>query len=286
MKKHHCWIIVGLLLGLTGCDTADDDDSTPEEEPAGCENFSLQNILYDFVIDDPDDLLGLGVTQTDDEFWTDYAQEFADDGNYAVLYLALGLTVASHGPDGNNQQLVMEMRDEEGAVMITVTFNYFLPMGKTIPVATEQNIVWQYTWNFVSEPRTAPLFFDEDGVLLFYGEPGANGLAYNNDPYVEEDPNPTANPLFAEVRTIDEGCSPINYLDCGNQINLMMEFTTWDGQEIELWPGETGTFLFGEEGAEQEYELINVWSYDWRDVTTCEGPQYERNYAFFVMLSS
>ncbi len=277
--------IVG--LASTGCDgdAGDDDDTAPE--PEGCESMSLQNILYDFVIEDPDDLLGTGLTETDDVWWTAFAQQYADEGNYAILYLAFTLVVASVEQDGSATTLRLEYRDDEGTVYLTVVFSYFLPQGKAIPVAVEQVVDWYYVWNFVTEPRTAPMFYDtESGDLLFYGEPGAGGLTFNNDPYYPDQANnPTTNPLFAEVRAVDEGCSPLNYLECGNQFNLKLEFTTWDGQEFDVWPGETGTFLVGEAGAEREYELTNVWSYDWSDVS-CDGPQYERSYAFFVLPAS
>jgi hypothetical protein len=267
---------------LIGCPSSDDDDDTTAEEPVGCESFSLQNIQYEFEVEDPDDLLGTGLTVTDDAYWLDLAEEVAASSGYHVLMLAWPLTVAAHEPDGNRWRLDMEFRDKDGLALITVHFWYFLPQGKTIPVAAEEDVQWAYVFNLVSQPATAPLVFDADGVLLFYGEPGANGITFSNDPIY---PDETENPLFSNVIPQDRDCSPLNYLDCGNQYNLELEFLTWSGETILLWPGETGTFLFGEEDAQREYELTNVWSYDWRDVT-CDGPQYERNYAFFLLVNN
>ena len=65
---------------------------------------------------------------------------------------------------------------------------------------------------------------------------------------------------------------------CGDLFNLAMSFETEEGETLELWPGETALFAAGE----QTLEVVNVWSYDWRDVT-CDTDQFERNFAFFVV---
>ncbi len=277
------WWTPSLLMVIfaMGCPTepvGDDDDTTAE--PEGCENFSLNNILYEFTVSDPEDLLGLGVTETDDQWWLDYAEDFSNSSGYMVLMLAWGLTVGSHEPDGDGHMLTLEFLDPKlGLPLLTVDFWYYLPQGKTIPLEAGQNVQWVYVWNFVAAPATAPLILAEDGTLLFYGEPGANGLTFSNDPLY---PDETTNPVFTDVIPRDRGCSPILYLDCGNQYNLETEFVTVQGDSIRLWPGETGSFQLGDPGAEVGYEITNVWSYDWRDVT-CDGPQYERNFAFFVL---
>jgi len=268
------------LLLLNGCPSTGDDDDTTAEEPAGCENFSLQNITYRFVVDDPEDALGTGLKQTDDEYWIAVAQQVADDSGYKVLMLGWPLTVMAHEPDGNEWRLEMSFLDKDGLPIITVHFWYFLPQGKTIPAEVGTDVQWVYVFNLVSEPATAPLIFDADGVLLFYGEPGSNGITFSNDPLY---PDETENPVFSDVIPQDRDCSPLNYLDCGNQYNLELEFVTWTGESLFLWPGESGTFPLGEGEAQRDYELTNVWSFDWRDVT-CEGPQYERNYAFFLLV--
>jgi hypothetical protein len=269
-----------LGLGAAGCPEPEgDDDDTTAAEPEGCESFSLNNIQYEFTVEDPEDLLGLGEPLTDDQWWMDYAETFASTDT-PVLMLAWGLTVGGHEPDGNGHMITLEFLDPKlGLPLLTVNFWYFLPQGKTIPVAAGDNVQWVYVWNFVSEPATAPLILAEDGSLLFYGEPGANGLTFSNDPLF---PDQTTNPVFSDVIPRDHGCSPQIALDCGNQYNLETEFVTTTGESMRLWPGETGSFQLGEAGAEVDFEITNVWSYDWSDVV-CDGPQYERNFAFFVL---
>ncbi len=268
-------------LLLIGCPAADDDDDTTAEEPAGCESFSLQNILYSFEVEDPDDLLATGQPVTDDAYWLGVAQEVSDSSGYQVLMLGWPLTVVAHEPDGNQWRVDMEYQDEDGVALITVHFWYFLPQAKTIPVDAGMDVQWMYVFNLVTAPATAPIFTDADGVLLFYGEPGSNGLTFSNDPIY---PDETENPVFSDVIPQDRDCSPLNYLDCGDQYNLELEFHTWDGQTLSLWPGESDTLTLGEGESVRDYELTNVWSYDWRDVT-CDGPQYERNYAFFLLVT-
>ena len=271
-------LMLFLALGCPGAD--DDDDTTAGPEPEGCESFSLNNIQYRFDVHDPDDLLDLGLTETDDQWWLDYAQDFSVDTGYMVLMLAWGLTVGAHESDGDGHMLTMEFLDPKlGLPLLTVDFWYYLPQSKTIPVEVGQDVQWVYVWNFVGSPATAPLLMSAEGTLLFYGEPGANGLTFSNDPLY---PDETTNPVFSDVIPRDLACSPMVMIDCGNQVNLETEFVTVLGESLRLWPGETAPFQLGDAGAEIDYEVTSVWSYDWQDVT-CEGPQYERNFAFFVL---
>ena len=275
------WLIpVALLLGCPGTE-GDDDDTAPE--PDGCTSMGLTNLQYDFLMTDPEGLFGYD--GTDEQWWTDLAREYADDPEEPnVLFLGLELLVGSHDPDGSMQKLALEWQ-YGGETLLWVDFWYSLPGGRTIPAAVGDTIQWYYVWNFASvdHPATAPMILDAEGRLLFYGEPGANGLAYSNDPMY---PDETANPLFAHVIPNDHGCTANLDISCGEQFNLQLEFITYDDQVIELWPGEASTFTIAyDDGSTAELELTNVWSYDWRD-TSCSGAQYERNYAFFVLLAS
>ena len=280
-----CGALLGALAGCPG--EGDDDDDTVGPEPEECENFGLDNILYSFVFTEPEN--AYGYDGTDDEYWTDLAREFTNDGDPVndVLYLGLEFTVGAHDPEGNGQMLTLNIGEGED-LLLWMDFEYYLPQGRTIPVAVGDAVVWYFIWNFsnLDYPSTTAWITDVEGKLLFYGEPGANGIALDNDDRFYDpvwDYNPTANPFFENVVPNDIGCSPILELDCGAQYNLQVQYYTWDQQIMPLWPGESGIFevAYSDETV-VEYEIINVWSYDWRDVS-CEGPQYERNYAFFVL---
>ncbi len=281
--------VCGALLGAlaAGCPgEGDDDDDTIGPEPEGCENFGLDNILYSFTFDEPENANGFD--GTDDAYWTDYARELADDGEPLndVLYFALEFAVSGHDPDGNGHLLSLAYGGDKP--FLWLDFEYYLPQGRTIPTEVGDTVVWYFIWNFssIDYPSTTAMITDADGLVLFYGEPGANGIALDNDDRFYDpvwDYNPTANPFFENVVPNDVGCSPMIELDCGDQYNLQVQYYTWEQQSLLLWPGESSSFevAYSDDVVEQ-YEIINVWSYDWRDVS-CDGPQYERNYAFFIL---
>ena len=295
--RTHFIFVCGALLGAlaAGCpgEGDDDDDTTSGVEPDQCENFGLDNILYSFEFTEPEN--AYGYDGTDDEYWTGVAQDYANDGDpandaFSLFGSGLELTVGAHDPAGSMQKLTLNYGEGED-LLLWLDFEYHLPQGRTIPVEVGDTVLWDYHWNFTNldHPSTAVQVKTADGVVLFYGEPGANGVALDNDDrfYIPAwDYNPTANPFFENVVPNDVGCSPTLELDCGNQYNLQVQYYTWDQQSLALWPGESSTFevTYSDEIVEQ-YDLINVWSYDWADVS-CEGPQYERNYAFFVLPAS
>jgi len=284
-----CGALLGALAG--GCPgEGDDDDDTTVVEPEECENFGLENILYSFEFTEPENANGFD--GTDDGYWTEVARELANDGDPTNDVLAFGLEfiVGSHEPDGTRHVLTLDMGEGEDR-FLWLDFEYYLPQGRTIPANVGETVVWYFIWNFsnIDYPSTTALITDVDGIVLFYGEPGANGIALDNDDRFYDpgwDYNPTANPFFENVVPNGVGCSPTLELDCGNQYNLQVQYYTWDQQNLLLWPGESSNFevAYSDEIVE-EYEIINVWSYDWSDVS-CEGPQYERNYAFFVLPAS
>ena len=277
------------LAFMAGCPSeTDDDDDTTGEEPEQCGNFGLANIQYDFLLDDPEDILGYGETQTDAQWWTDLAYEYAnDDGEPNVLYFdpsfgVLVPVITAHEEDTNGM-MRLDIEYSYAEYMLWLQFWYYIPGGVTVPVEVGEAVYIFYIFNFVTPeyPATAPMFYDGNFHLLFYGEPGANGLAYSNDPMY---PDETANPIFASVTPRDLGCSANLEITCGEQYNLQLRFETWDEQVISLWPGESETIaLEYDDGTTLDYDVSSVWSYDWRN-TTCAGAQYERNYAFFVMV--
>jgi len=280
------WGLLALLLA--GCPQGDDDDTANGDddtapEPSECGNFGLENILYDFTILDPEDALGYGEPETDAEWWTELAEQVAIAyPNYRVLSLGLDLVVADHAPDGDGQMLALEYQ-YDGETLLWVDFWYHLPLGATIPALPGDTIGWYYVWNFASleYPATAPMIYDASGQLLFYGEPGANGITFNNHPDYPD----TANPLFSSIAPVDHDCSANLSIECGEQYNLQLQFLGWADQVLTLWPGETSTFVYvNEDETTRDFEVTSVWSYDWRD-TSCSGAQYERNYAFFVLAS-
>jgi len=273
------WALLALLLA--GCPQEDDDDDDTTPEPEECGSYGLENILYEFTILDPDDLFGYGVTETDADWWTDLAEQVAIAyPDSRVLALGLDLVVAAHAPDGDGLMLALEYQFE-GEALLWVDFWYHLPLGKEISAEPGETITWYYVWNFASldYPATAPMIYDADGQLIFYGEPGANGIAFNNHPDYPD----TANPLFSSIVPLDHDCSANLSIDCGEQYNLQLQFVGWADQVLMLWPGETAPFTAEyEDGSTRDFEVTSVWSYDWRN-TTCSGAQYERNYAFFVL---
>ncbi len=292
MRTQFIFVCGALLGALTaGCPgEGDDDDTTSGVEPEECENFGLDNILYSFEFTEPEN--AYGYDGTDDEYWTDFARELADDGDPLNDVLAFGIefTVGGHVQDGTKQVLTLNIGEGE-KLLLWLDFEYYLPQGRTIPVEVGATVIWYFIWNFssIEFPSTTALITDADGLVLFYGEPGANGVALDNDDRFYDpvwDYNPTASPFFENVVPNDVGCSPTLELDCGDQYNLQVQYFTWDQLSLALWPGESSTFeVTYSDDVVAQYELINVWSYDWADVS-CEGPQYERNYAFFVLPAS
>lgn len=278
-------------MGFAGCPAAP-DPPPPVEPPAGCDAEGLLSVR-----------LGFSITFGEDIYTVDdWLASMADAGVERYEAAFVGMVAAL--TDENGQRTIRieppppeddgkgdddddsgDDDDDSAAEDETpfITLETRLPSGYEIPVQEGQLIAFLLGINAAHDkPRTAfrIMEFDEEegapGALLFYAEPGSNeqgfydGMAYDG----EELPSG----VFTQAGPEDYGCPVKAPSACGDLFNLALSFETMEGEAIELWPGETAVFASGE----QMLEVVNVWSYDWRDVT-CDTDQFERNYAFFVV---
>jgi len=279
--------ILAALLGLSGAgcpggDAADDDTDT-DEPPEECDSFGLQNVSFRFeyvvygTVYGVDDLI---------EILAYYALDAAE-------FSAPGFVTDVSTQDGETRVRVgLYIEDPSDAPEIWIDTWYRLPAELEVPVAPGQAVVWRMMINHRGGVlRLGSQFADEASCLLFYAEPGKRlgttgpGLAYDNlDEFSQSR-------VFASVVPVDHDCGYTVQTDCGEQYNLALRFQVTGGKEFEVFPGETATFPFTEDlgygtTCTGEYEVTDVWSYDWRDVDpSCPDPDgiYERDFAFYVV---
>ncbi|MCK6526820.1 hypothetical protein L6R50_04440 [Myxococcota bacterium] len=285
-RRRHGWapLALGVLALGAGCAAGEaDDDTTPPEPPAGCDGQSLQNIAFRF------EYLYLGEPYGVDDF-VDVLEMY---GLEAGEFVYPGTVSAQEDVGGEHLvQVVLAADEDSGEPIVWVDNWYTLPSGLQIPVEVGQAVEWRMMVNHRGGVlRLAAQFADADGCMLFYAEPGRRfgftgpGLAYDGLDEL------SASRVFSSVSARDYDC-PLNVpTACGDQYNLALAFQVTGGPALEAFPGETVRFSYSEVTpadfqCSAEYDVTDVWSYDWRDVDpSCPDPDgiYERDLAFYVL---
>ncbi len=257
-----------LAIGVAACPTTgDDDDSTPLiEPPAGCANFSLSGVTFDFFLryggfDYPmDELEDLMVSQG----WTSiglpiegkvvrFERDSVDDDKQILRVESLPPEDPPEDWEPNWLEIVAE-----------------LPQGYELPAALDDAM----TAFFQMDLSTGSLISgfalldgaDDGGALRFLAEPSTLGLAFAAGPN---------HPFFRAIDAVDRQCPNLTEFQCAKLYNLAIRFTlqpeTQDGpagESFELWPTETRDFTVGE----NEFRVVDVFSYTHREISDgCTG---------------
>ncbi len=261
-------LLILALIGSLGCPTGggDDDDSTPIiEPPAGCSNFSLAGVTFDFNIH---------------WFGTDYPQS-----ELRALLEAQGATsfqfpfegkVTELGPDAATGQMavtVEEMEPEDPPddwVPNWMRIVYELPLGYDLPVELDQELLAFVAMDLSSGELVHGFAMveslDDGGNLLFLAEPSTTGLVLAPG---------SSHPFFQVVEPVDRACPNLTEFQCAKLYNLAIRFQVRAeepdgplGETFELWPTEVMDFVL----AETEFRAVNVWSYTHREINQeCTG---------------
>ncbi len=281
------WTTVALaaLLPLSpGCqEQASDDDSAlgDDDAPEACDSLGLPNVSFRF------DIVVEGVAY-DASYFTELLAYYG----IAAYELVYDGVVADKSESGSESILQVDLIDPYYGEVWASIYNYYsLPDGVNIPVALGDDVTWRAMVNYRNGVlKLGAQMADPDQCLLFYAEPGRRpgftgaGLAYDN---LKDSPSR----IFTSVVPEDHDCPFSFQTDCGEQYNLALGFQVTDGEEFDLFPGESHTTAFTESfkgGAtcQGDYEVTNVVSYDWRNVDPeCPDPDgvYERAFSFYVV---
>ena len=271
-----------LVLASVGCPTAggDDDDSTPLiEPPAGCANFALSGVTFDFNIH---------------WFGTDYPQDDLETlmettPGFETFQFPFEGKVVELGPDpdqaGKMAVKVEEAEPEEPPDDWTpnwIRMVYELPLGYALPVSVNQDVLAWIAMDITSGQLIHGFALvesaDDGGNLLFFAEPSTTGLVLQ--------PGPT-HPFFEVVQGVDRACPNLTEFQCAKLYNLAIRFQIRAeetdgplGDTFELWPTEVRDFSLG--GV--DFRAVNVWSYTHREINEeCTGFDWAADrMSFFV----
>jgi hypothetical protein len=276
---HFCRLVLlasAALLLLTGCPTGDDDDSARTiPPPEGCDNPSLSNVSFQFLIhfaevDYPQNEL---VSLMTDVWQTDL---FSFPFTPAII--------TELGPDPDTGRMAVTFTDntpppkggEPPEDPNFVRIVYELPLGYELPVALGDSVASVVVLDLTQGDLIAAfgLWKElEDGFeLLFLAEPADAGMAWAPGPY---------HPVFAQVATRDRACPNLNVIgECASTYNLALQFEVHPepveegdvevpGPSLELWPTEHADFtLVG-----LDLRVVNVWSFTHREINPdCTNP--------------
>ena len=277
-------LLLGACLGLACPSGDDDDDSTPPviEPPAGCANFSLSGVTFDFLIH---------------WFGTDYPQaaleELLEQQGATFFAFPFAGEVVELGPApeaaGKMAITVEELPPEEPEPDWTPNWMrlvYQLPLGYELPVTLGQEVVAQVQMDLGSGQLVHGFALvesaDDGGNLLFLAEPSTNGLVYGAGPN---------HPFFQVVAPVDRACPNLTQFQCAKLYNLALRFQVVapgpddpPGETFELWPTETRDFDL----AGISFRVVDVYSYTHREINEeCTGFDWSADrMSYFVTRTS
>ncbi len=274
-------LLILALVGSFGCPSGgDDDDATPViQPPAGCSNFSLSGVTFDFNIH---------------WFGTDYLQDdllalMEGQEGFTTFQFPFEGKVVELGPapeqSGKMAVKVEELPPEEPGddwEPNWLRVVYELPLGYELPVAMDQELLAFVAMDITSGSLVHGFAMvesaDDGGNLLFLAEPSTTGLVLRPG---------SSHPFFQVVEPVDRACPNLTEFQCAKLYNLAIRFQVRAeepegplGETFELWPTEVKDFVLGD----VEFRAVNVWSYTHREINQeCTGFDWAQDrMSFFV----